>query len=214
MISGNDGFSIGKSITKVKVFVYRESVTSDTETATRGRPRDDERTLVILETTSKLIKEVGWTDLRVQDIAEEARCGLATIYRRWPTKEDLVAAAMRNRPLPPVDLTGDPVVDLRAVLMAVASELTQMGTSIVDFFAAANESESLRAAVLDSIAGEATPMFARLLGEILGRDDPHIELLVDSLAGSLIWRVGVLAQDRSPEEITDEYLSLIQRLAR
>ena len=36
----------------------------------------------------------GYDHLRVQDVAERAHVGLATIYRRWETKQDLVIAAM------------------------------------------------------------------------------------------------------------------------
>ena len=75
-------------------------------TTTRGRPRDEERTAAILDATHDCIKEKGWADLTMGDIAKEAGCGLATIYRRWPTKEELVADSMRNQPLPRIEETG------------------------------------------------------------------------------------------------------------
>ena len=36
---------------------------------------------------------VGYVDLRVEDVARRAKVNKTTVYRRWPTKEDLVRAA-------------------------------------------------------------------------------------------------------------------------
>ena len=85
----------------------QETVASTDSETGRGRPRDQERTAAILDATHDMMKSKGWNDLTMGDIAKAAGCGLATIYRRWNTKEDLVAAAMRDRPLPLIDETGD-----------------------------------------------------------------------------------------------------------
>src|SRR4051794_23028772 len=90
----------------------------------RGRPRAADREPLILDATSELLDEVGYDHLRVQDVAERARVGLATIYRRWATKQELVIAAMCRQKVtvePPE--TDDARADLEARLREMASEL-------------------------------------------------------------------------------------------
>src|SRR5687767_7075744 len=59
-----------------------------------GRPRNAGVDGDLLDATIDLVRSVGYRGLRVDDVA--ARCGVAksTIYRRWPSKAALVAAAV------------------------------------------------------------------------------------------------------------------------
>lgn len=58
-----------------------------------GRPRNQEAGDTILATTLQLLGERGYAGLTVDDIVARARVSKSTIYRRWPTKEELVVAA-------------------------------------------------------------------------------------------------------------------------
>ena len=79
-----------------------------------GRPRDPSADEAIIEATLELIAESGFDGLRVSDVADRARVSKATMYRRWPTKHDLVLAALRTAPpLQTVD-TGSLRGDLEA----------------------------------------------------------------------------------------------------
>jgi len=60
----------------------------------RGRPRSVEADAAILDATLELIDETGLTGLSVESVAARAGVGKATIYRRWPSKEALVASAL------------------------------------------------------------------------------------------------------------------------
>jgi len=59
-----------------------------------GRPRDGRVDALVLETALNLLAEVGPTGLSVEEVATRAGVGKATIYRRWPTKDDLVVASL------------------------------------------------------------------------------------------------------------------------
>lgn len=59
-----------------------------------GRPRDGRVDALVLETALTLLAEVGPTGLSVEEVATRAGVGKATIYRRWPTKDDLVVASL------------------------------------------------------------------------------------------------------------------------
>jgi len=59
-----------------------------------GRPRAADRTPPSSQAAKDLLGEVGYDRLRIQDVADRAGAGLATLYRRWPTKQALIADAI------------------------------------------------------------------------------------------------------------------------
>ena len=59
-----------------------------------GRPRDARADRAILVATLELMAERGVRDLRMDDVAERAGVGKATIYRRYRSKDELVADAV------------------------------------------------------------------------------------------------------------------------
>lgn len=61
----------------------------------KGRPRSEAVSRSIVEATLDLIAEHGAVaDVSVEAVAERSGVSKATIYRRWPSKEALVAAAV------------------------------------------------------------------------------------------------------------------------
>lgn len=66
----------------------------------RGRPRDPAADEVIIAAVFDVIAEAGFAGFSVEAVAARAGVGKATIYRRWPTREDLVIAAAKR-------MTGD-----------------------------------------------------------------------------------------------------------
>jgi AcrR family transcriptional regulator len=59
-----------------------------------GRPRVPALTKEILDATITLVAEVGLDGLTLDAIADRAGVGRPTIYRRWPSKESLLEAAI------------------------------------------------------------------------------------------------------------------------
>jgi AcrR family transcriptional regulator len=49
---------------------------------------------VVLE----VLAEAGFEGLTFEQVARRARCSKATLYRRWPTKKDMVVAAIKAGP--------------------------------------------------------------------------------------------------------------------
>jgi AcrR family transcriptional regulator len=74
----------------------------------------------ILWATTAELARAGFDMLRVDDVALVAKVNKTTIYRRWPTKVDLVAAALRasHRDLAFMPNTGSVREDLIALLGA------------------------------------------------------------------------------------------------
>lgn len=184
---------------------------NDAEAVTRGRPRDEERTMAILDAARELMRTEGWDELRMQDIAKAAGCGLATIYRRWDNKEDLIAASIRARPLPEIEPTGDAETDLRALLYGFADEMQEKGESMFGFLAATRTDPVLREAMDESFLGTARPVLRSLMSELMG-DTRHVDTVVDASMGMLLIRDGLLG-GTTPEQYADDVLALIHALA-
>ena len=73
------------------------------ETSRRpGRPRSEQAEQAIIEATLDLFAEKGFEGVCVEVVAARAGVGKATIYRRWPNKEELLLAAFASlkSPLP------------------------------------------------------------------------------------------------------------------
>jgi AcrR family transcriptional regulator len=87
----------------------------------RGRPRregiDDE----LLALALTVLRERGYRDFTVDAVAQRSGIAKTSIYRRWPTKGALVAAAIAPRVTMPE--TDDPCALLEAMRALFAGEL-------------------------------------------------------------------------------------------
>jgi AcrR family transcriptional regulator len=62
----------------------------------RGRPRDDDADRRILEAATALMLERGVPDVTVDEVAQRADVGKATVYRRFPSKALLASHALES----------------------------------------------------------------------------------------------------------------------
>ncbi|MFE7721230.1 TetR-like C-terminal domain-containing protein [Nocardia rhizosphaerihabitans] len=67
-----------------------------------GPVRDETRNARIIEAVLDLIVESGYADLTMGAVAARAGVAKATVYRRWASREDLVADALESIMLPAV----------------------------------------------------------------------------------------------------------------
>lgn len=84
-----------------------------TQATSKGRPLDDELTGRVLNEVRVALEINGFVNLRIEKIAGAVGCSKTAIYRRWPSKAELVAAAVLDG-IDPGDApdTGDIVDDL------------------------------------------------------------------------------------------------------
>ena len=75
-----------------------------TEVPRTGRPRDRLLNRAILDAARELLIEEGYTDLRLEHVADRAGVAKATLYRRWPSKDDLAEALLEDLAKPIVVL--------------------------------------------------------------------------------------------------------------
>lgn len=65
-----------------------------TQATSKGRPLDAELTGRVLEEVREALDDSGFVHLRIERVAAAVGCSKTAIYRRWPSKAELVAAAI------------------------------------------------------------------------------------------------------------------------
>lgn len=66
--------------------------------SSRGAPRGEPVVRAVIRATFEELAEVGYAALGIDDVARRAGVNKTTVYRRWPTKKDLVTAALLALP--------------------------------------------------------------------------------------------------------------------
>ena len=144
----------------------------------------------VLRTTLEVLGQQGYAGLRVDDVAARAGVNKTTIYRRWPTRADLVVAALTSLAAPPVAVeTGRLACDLKATFMtATTLRSTPVGRGVVRALIAERGDPEVDRVVCEIRERHRAPARrvlerARRRGDLPERVD--IELLLDVLTGTI-----------------------------
>lgn len=90
-----------------------------------GRPRSEQADQAIIDATLEVFAECGPDGLGIEEVAARAGVGKATIYRRWPGKEELLLDAIGALRTPLPQPQGRSVrADLSALVEALCKEAT------------------------------------------------------------------------------------------
>jgi AcrR family transcriptional regulator len=184
----------------------------------RGRPRDESADARILAAAASLMLERGAVDVTVDQVAEKAGVGKATVYRRYPSKEVMAAEALNtmfSRQVPVPD-TGTFRGDMLAVYRdTIGFARSRRGQSFLRLAAGA-ACRSRRVADLYRVAYEKRrDVFGVLIDRGVERGELTEDLLdrtlfLDALPALLMFRT-VTHQDMP--EITDAEHLLEQALS-
>jgi AcrR family transcriptional regulator len=89
-----------------------------------GRPRDPDVDKAVSHAVFKVLAECGMSGFTVEKVAACAGVGKATVYRRWPSREDLIQGVWEHihDDFPKPD-TGDLRTDLMAFLGALVEHM-------------------------------------------------------------------------------------------
>ena len=98
-----------------------------------GRPLDVTRDADILDAALDVLAEEGFDGMTIDMVAARAKAGKATLYRRWPSKTELVidaVACMKNKDINVDDLpnTGTLRGDLVAMIREIYASFTNLVT--------------------------------------------------------------------------------------
>lgn len=160
-----------------------------------GRPRSERVHRAILDAALGLLADEGWGGVTMEGIAERAGVGKATIYRRWKSREAVLAAAV-ERLVGEIGLpdTGTIAGDLLELMRrAVALYRGRSGRLVPGLVSAmaqhAGVAEAVRGAFLAPRRAALREVLERAVrrGELRG--DIDRELALDFLGGPLFYRL-------------------------
>jgi AcrR family transcriptional regulator len=185
---------------------------SSTEGATkRGRRLDEDRSEHILGTVLELMHECGYDQLRMQDVADRAGVGLSTIYRRWPTKQDVVRASLEcDLAREKYAVTGDARADVRAFLRKMAEDVGGEGAQTMLGFMVSMRSDPEVADVFRDTKIAAMHEHLRgLLASELGEDFPDLDLRAAAGPAILIYQAAVCGLPIDADAMADRLTALL-----
>jgi|SRR5581483_3740174 len=182
-----------------------------TEQQRRGRRLDEERTEHILGTVLDVLHDVGYDQLRMQDVADRACVGLSTIYRRWPTKQDLVRASLCcDRASQKFGVSGDPRADLKSFLKRLAEDLSGEGAqTMLGFLASLRSDPEIAEVYRDTAISRMHEHLKSLLAAELGDDFPDLDLRATAGPAILIYNAAVCGQPIDAEAMASRLTELL-----
>lgn len=169
-----------------------------------GRPRDPGRDEAILIATRDLLGEVGYERTTVRAIARRAGAGLATIYRRWPTREELVVDAVASLPvLPGPPAPGvDPVEHLVAVVSGLVELLQgRLRELIPAVIGQLPRNPALAEALRARVVRPRLAILAELLAALPGTDPDRAGRAAELIPATVFFQVLVLGRRLGEEEV-------------
>jgi AcrR family transcriptional regulator len=182
-----------------------------------GRPREERADRAILAAALELIAEQGVRDLRMDDVADRAGVGKATIYRRYRSKDELVTAAVAalvsEIAIPDTGSTRTDLVTLMHSAVEVYSGSVEAGAmpSLVD---AMSRNAELARSVREGFLAQRRAALGAVLergverGEL--RSDLDLELALDVLGGPLFYRL-LITGGPIDRDLADGVVELILR---
>ena len=174
-------------------------------------PREAE----LLAVTLRLLEEHGYDGLTVDAVASEARASKATVYRRWPSKADLVLAAfiegIRVVAVPPETGT------LRGDLLQLGEKICQQGRqnagTIRAVLVEVSRHPALRDALQHEFLDQRKAMIQHILRQAVDRgeiaESAIADELWDLLPGYLIFRSiipGKPPTSRTVQALVDDFI--------
>jgi AcrR family transcriptional regulator len=170
----------------------------------------------IIRATVGELARVGYAALRVDDVAAHAGVNKTTVYRRWPTKADLVAAAVRTvagigEPLPDTGtVRGDLLELVRRALGFVSSPEGRAIARIVTIELGDPEVDRLARALRDEMLSRRVRVVERATARGELPADVDARLVIDAVFAPVMSRVvrfGEQVDERTLTRLVDMVLT-------
>ncbi|WP_280723673.1 TetR/AcrR family transcriptional regulator [Kitasatospora sp. MAA4] len=182
----------------------------------KGRPRSAAADRAILDATREALAEVGWGGLSIGQVALRAGVAKTTLYRRWPSKNELVmdAVATQLEELEVTDL-GSLRADIEDVVAQFAALLSRPETqaALLALFAEGTRDAQLRKRIRQTIVDPQKRLVrqGRANAQARGELDPdcdeasaaeEIDIIFDTIAGTVEHRMLVSGEPVTPDWIS------------
>ncbi|MFI8368388.1 TetR/AcrR family transcriptional regulator [Streptomyces sp. NPDC085466] len=189
---------------------------ADVESKGPGRPRDERMASAVLAAVVELVAERGLGELTMAAVAARAGVSKPAIYRRWPTKQDLVIAAAESRVgALTVPNLGDFRAELRELLTARLRQYRAPGVDrllagVIGSAAEADAERSAYGAYTARVTGETRRVLERGISRGDVRPDTDVAAAATLVAGSLLFRM-LAEQDLPDVGLVDAVVDMVAR---
>lgn len=184
-------------------------------TALPGRPVNTELTPAIVEAVLSLLAENGYARLTTAAVAKRAGVSTATLYRRWPSKRELLlasAGSIADEETTDAD-TGSTAGDVRELLAHKRQVLSgSVGATLIALVGEAAHDHELAAVVRASVFDPTREHLAAILeravarGEQLSADPAAAASLV---VGTLLARLAFADAEDGGDLLPEDDVSLL-----
>jgi AcrR family transcriptional regulator len=194
-----------------------QPTSADRPAATRRRGAALETAL--LDATWAELQDVGYARLTMEGVADRARTSRAVIYRRWPTRHELVIAALgHQQPSGPARIpdTGSLREDVLRIMHRAARRISDIGPTTVTGLLNDLIADDASHEIIDQLARGGGELMKQILTRAAARGEArqHVPERVARLPLDLI-RHELILTHRAPtnetlEQIVDEiFLPLV-----
>jgi AcrR family transcriptional regulator len=161
--------------------------------ARRGRPRSERADRAIIEAALELFAQSGADGLSIEMVAAKAGVGKATIYRRWPGKEELLMDALTALRSPLPAPKGESVRDDLVAILEVLRAESIDPRRVRQYALLLGEGERyprLLGRYIEAVVEPRRQMIGAVLrrgvatGEL--REGVHVETAIDLLTGAVL----------------------------
>ncbi|MFF3685716.1 TetR/AcrR family transcriptional regulator [Streptomyces sp. NPDC002187] len=181
-----------------------------------GRPREERVTGAVLKAVVDMVTEQGIGAVTMDAVAARAGVSKPAIYRRWPTKQDLIIAAAETRigVLSVPDL-GDFRAEIRFVLTSRMDAYRLPGSDrlIAGLIGAAAETGAKRgqyAEYTERITSETRRILERAIARGEVRPDTDVRAAATLVAAPLLFRL-IVEQELPDAALVDTLVDLVAR---
>jgi len=156
--------------------------------------------------------ESGYARLAMDRVARRAGVGKSALYRRWPSKQDMVVdvLALLSIPIGPSPDTGSLRGDVRALMQAAFDWLSdpRIRAVLPDLIAESDRNPVLAEGVAKHVTGPRVTWALATLGRARDRGElaaDDVDLVLDLTIAPVFWRLthGRPVDDRYLDRLTD-----------
>lgn len=170
-------------------------------------PRWTAREAELLAVTLRLLQQHGYDRLTLEAVAAEAKASKATMYRRWPSKAELVLAAFIEgicaEAVAPQ--TGSLRGDLLGIGAQVCRHASQHASTMSAVFTEMTRNPALGAVLQEEFVHQRKLLMSEVLNEAVDRGEIDAEAISDEvwdvLPGYLVFRFLIPGRPPSDETI-------------
>jgi AcrR family transcriptional regulator len=176
----------------------------------------------VLTATAEELSRVGYGALRVEDVAARSSVNKTTIYRRWPTKPELVGAALhavwQSPEVPDTgSLRSDFIASLTRTVTFAMSPIGRGLTRVIQVERAHPELEPIARSLREDLRSRREELVRRAIDRNELPPDTDPRFLHDMMAAPIFWRLftdGESVDAAFIENVVDVVLSGVRQCAK